>query len=200
MELSRPTLPRISLKQWSAALAGFSAMLLLAASGQAQDVWLSNGKDAPPDAALASSGHFGIQQIMTLDSDGLIERWNQPGAGVMIDSSSTVARNQPIFSYIIFTGCKADDAGKCNVTAIFKTFDPKGKPWGDQTEAPVWVGLPPPADRILQLSASGLGVVVEDKDRLGEYRVTADVTDHVAGIMLHVEKRFTAVAAKTSGK
>jgi len=144
---------------------------------------------------MTSSGDFAIKQIATLDNDGLNERWNQPTAGVLIDASSTVVRNKPIFTYIVFTGCKPDKSGACNVTAVFKMFDPNGKSWGSQLDTPIWVGLPAPAHGILQLSTGGLGMVVEDKDPLGAYRVTVDVTDHIAGITLHTEQMLTAVAS-----
>ena len=181
-------------------LVGLGTILLCATPGLTADQWQRNGEPAAPDKALASSGGFAVQQIATLDSDGLIERWSQPTDGVFIESSSIVVRNQPIFTYIVFTGCKPDKAGACNVTAVFKMFDPKRKPWGSQPDTPIWVGLPAPAHGILQLSANALGMVVEDKDALGEYRVTADVTDHVAGITLHTAKVLTAVAAKQAGQ
>jgi hypothetical protein len=170
--------------------------LICGSAGQAQSYWRVNGKPVGADPKFASSGEFAIQQIATLDGEGLSQRWNQPSAGVVLASASTMLRNQPIFTFIVFTGCKPDQSGSCNVTAQSHMFDPSGKPWGSSLDAPVWVGLPPPAKDILQLSSQYLGMVVEDKDPLGPYRVETVVTDNVAHITLHTQQILTAVATK----
>jgi hypothetical protein len=97
-------------------------------------------------------------------------------------------------TFITFKGCRADAAGNCNVTADFNTVDPLGKSYGKTRTSEVWVGHPRPPDGFLQLSASAYGLVFEDKDPLGPYRVRAAITDHVAGITLHTEQVLTAVA------
>ena len=165
---------------------------------QAQDQWLLNGKPAGSDPSVASSQGFAAKQIATLDAEEFNNRWNRPTPGVEVDSASKVRRNQPIFVFLVFTGCKANATGSCDVTADFKMIDPLGRPWGEQKNSPVWVGQAAPQYGVLQLSTSSLGMVVENKDPLGAYRVIADVTDHVAGITLHTEQVLTAVVGQSN--
>jgi hypothetical protein len=175
--------------------------LVGASRAGAQDQWLKDGKPAPQDPAMASSPQgFAVRQVATLEGEAFVRRWNEPTPGVTVDTSSRVGRNQPIFTFIVFTGCKADAAGKCNVSADFKMTDPNGKPWGEQKGMPVWVGIAAPAHGILQLSTAYLGLVVENKDPLGAYRVAADVIDHVANISLHTEQTIVASADKVSAR
>jgi hypothetical protein len=73
-------------------------------------------------------------------------------------------------------------------------FDPSGKPFGEQLNRPVWVGLPPPESHTIELSTVYLGMVVEDKDPLGTYRILTSITDHVSGVVLNTEMSITAAA------
>lgn len=160
------------------------------ASGQ--DGWRDGGKPISSDPSMASSKGFAVFQIATLDGEGFAAQWNKPTAGVEIAKTSKVARNQPVFTFIVFTGCTPDQSGTCNVTADFRMFDPAGKSFGEQLGSPVWVGMPPPAKYALQLSSQALGMVVENKDSLGAYRIVATVTDHVSGIRLTTEQTIIA--------
>jgi hypothetical protein len=158
----------------------------------AQEAWQKNGKPVGGDLSKASAKGFAVFQVATLDGEGFAARWNRPTAGVEVAETSKVARNQPVFTFIIFTGCTPDQRGQCNVTADFRMFDPAGRSFGEQIGAPVWVGLPPPAKNVLQLSSQYLGMVVENKDSLGSYRIVATVTDHVTGTSLTTEQTIVA--------
>lgn len=158
----------------------------------AQDAWQENGQPSSGDPSRASYKGFAVFQIATLDGEGFAARWNRPTPGVEVAATSKVARNQPVFTFILFTGCASDQAGKCNVTADFRMFDPAGKSFGEQIGSPVWVGLPPPPKYVLQLSTQYLGMVVENKDRLGSYRIVVTVTDHISGITLTTEQTIVA--------
>lgn len=145
---------------------------------------------------MAASGSFAVRQVATTEPEQLMEDWNKPSPGVRIVETSKVKRNQPIVTFILFTGCKADQSGNCNVTVDFDVSDPAKKIYSQEKASEVWVGYPPPEYRQLQLSASGLGIRFEDKDPLGVYLVEATVTDQVAGITLHTQQQLTVVAEK----
>ncbi|HEY1426495.1 MAG TPA: hypothetical protein VGF50_07475 [Caulobacteraceae bacterium] len=135
-------------------------------------------------------------QIATTDDQKLISDWQKPTPGAAISVDSETVRNKPIFVFILFKGCRPDQSGNCNVTADFETFEPGGKSYDVRTNAPIWVGHPPPPGDNLQLSESALGLRVEDKDSLGPYRVVATITDHVAGITLKTQQVLNATAAQ----
>lgn len=142
----------------------------------------------------ASAGDLSVLQIATTDPDALLAEWAKPTRGVRLTGSTRATRNQPIVTFIIFKGCKADASGACNLTADFTVTGPTGRVYSQEKAAKVWVGRRRPPNQALQLSESGLGLRFEDKDPLGPYRVRTTVTDHVAGVSLHTEQTLTAVA------
>ena len=149
---------------------------------------------AASQPSTASAGDFAVLQVATTDPNALLAEWAKPTPGVRLTSSTRAARNQPIVTFIIFKGCKADASGACNLTADFTVTGPTGRIYSQEKAARVWVGRPPPPKQALQLSESGLGLRFEAKDPLGPYRVRTTVTDHVAGVSLHTEQTLTAVA------
>ncbi|MDH7975028.1 hypothetical protein QH494_22830 [Sphingomonas sp. AR_OL41] len=151
-----------------------------------------------PGPDQATQGDFGTLQISTTDPEQLHKDWAQPTEGVRIATQDQATRNQPIFSFIVFRACKAGADGNCHVSVRFETLDPRGKPYDAGGEAPIW-DLPPPPSGRLQLSEGGLGLRIEDGEALGQYRVIARTTDHVAGITLTTEGTLTIVEAPRAG-
>ncbi len=154
-----------------------------------------NGKPAPPSLDRAESGGFSILQLASNDPQKFHADWDMPTPGVNLATISSTPRNKPIVTFIIFRGCRADAAGQCNVTVDFNVIGPDKSDYARQDHAPVWVG-PAPKNEHFHLSQSEMGLIIEDKDRLGPYVVHAVVTDHVAGITLRTEQVLTAEATK----
>jgi len=173
------------------------AMLLSAASATAQpapsNTWLQNGIAMKGALNTASAGGFGVMQIATTDPEHFMADWNKPGDFVKVDLATATVRHRPIVTFLLFTGCRPDAAGNCDVTADYEMTDPTGKRYDLSRNSKVWV-LPPPLGRALQLSADGYGSSFEDKDALGSYRVRATITDHVAGLTLHTEQTLVVSA------
>lgn len=156
------------------------------AQAQAQDAWTQGPN-------TASSGNFAIVQIATTDSAALRAEWAKPTPGVKLQTSTRMTRNQAIETFIIFKGCGLDKAGNCNLTVQYEVFNPAGKSL-IRVPGKIWVDRPPPPDLQLQLSASSLGLTLDDSDPLGPYRIQAKVTDHVAKVTLQTEQTLTAIA------
>jgi hypothetical protein len=173
-------------------MAVLALALLVASPVGAQNFWKRDGvpiKDLPPN--MASDDPFAAQQITTTDPDKLMADWQKPTPGVAITTSTVTPRNKPIVTFIVFSGCKADAAGKCNVTVDYLTKGPTGETYDTTNGAEVWVGKPPPPEHGLQLSAGALGIVFENKDPLGLYVVAATITDHVSGKVLRTRQTLT---------
>lgn len=168
-----------------AALASVAAVPAIA-----QDQWLRDERAySGKDAAIA--GQFATLQVQTTEPDQFMADWERPTAGVRLVSQDKVKRSRPIVTFVVFRGCKPNAAGACNVTADFTTTAPDGKVYDVSKNVEIWVGLPPPPGRAIQLSRGGLGLAFEPKDPAGEYRIVARTTDHVAGITLQTEKTLT---------
>jgi hypothetical protein len=169
------------------------SLALVLASTTAQAQW--NPRDAQghpvkagPEYAL--NGDFGVHQISTTDPEALEKAWKHPTAGVTIATQSQATRNQPIFTYIVFRGCKPAADGKCHVTTQFTITDPNGKPYGHPGEAPIW-NLPPAPKGNLLLGEGYSGLRIEDGELLGPYTVVARTTDHVANVTLTTQATLT---------
>jgi hypothetical protein len=149
---------------------------------------------APAKDESAAAGDFTAVQISTTDPEGLMRQWAVPTPRVNLTAARQMRRNQPIFTFIIFKGCRRDAAGACNVVARFEVFDPTGKPYNPPQDAEVWVAKPAPPVGVYQLSVGALGIGIEDGEPLGRYTVRATVTDKVSGVSLRTEQALTAVA------
>ena len=175
-----------------------TAMLLFASTAAAQpaseNTWLRDGLPFKGQPNVANLGAFGAMQIATTDADRFMADWNKPSAAVQAVLTTETVRHRPIVTFILFTGCRADASGNCNVTADYEMTDPVGKRYDLTPGSKVWVGLPPPPGRSLQLSADGYGNMFEEKDALGRYRVQATITDHVAGVTLRTEQTLVVSA------
>jgi hypothetical protein len=106
---------------------------------------------------------------------------------VDMHGTTAVRRGQPIDTFIAFRGCRADAAGRCNVTAAFELRGPDGKP---QAHPPMEVlaNQPRPPAGLIYLSHQSLGMTFTADDPVGAYIMRATVTDHVAAIALHTQQ------------
>ncbi|MBW8882885.1 MAG: hypothetical protein JF615_16115 [Asticcacaulis sp.] len=152
----------------------------------------THAADAPIGQQAASAG-FVVMQIATTDPDKLIDNWGKGEEGVRIESASVMKRNQPIAAFILFSGCRPNADGLCNVTADFETLAPNGAVYDKQTGVKVWVDRPAPPAMSIGLSEDGLGLRIEDKEALGGYVVRATVVDHNSGVTLQTTQTLTAV-------
>ena len=149
--------------------------------------------DDPKIGQQASSGDLLVMQIATTEPGKLMDSWGKDAEGVRVESANVMKRNQPIATFILFSGCRPDAEGLCNVTADFETLTPAGAVYDRQSGVKVWVGRPAPPAKSIGLSEGGLGLRIEDKDPLGAYVVRATVIDHVSGVRLQTTQTLTAV-------
>jgi hypothetical protein len=174
-------------------LAGACALAL---AGPATASPVTGGQAKRPPAAwpkapyAAQSGDFAVLQIMTDQPEKLIDDWQRASEGVHVVAISRTARHKPIYNFIAFQGCQANDAGECDVTVDYDVRDPAGKQWAQHT-GEVWVKRPAPGAGQLQLSLHALGLQMEAKDPLGVYLVRASITDHISGVTLATQQELT---------
>jgi hypothetical protein len=144
--------------------------------------------DRPPSPAphqpVASEGRAGdlqILQLWTPDPAAFLREWAEP-TPPRLPTASRTARNLPIEQFIIFSSCKADAAGNCRLTARIEIADPDGAPYGDPMAFTIWDDKPAPPPARMILSPNSIGLVVEDGEKLGTYRIHLAVTDVHAGV------------------
>ncbi len=155
--------------------------------------WRVNDKIAAADASRASGDGFGVQMMITGDYQGFWKAWEGP-TPPQLSVTSRTERGKPVHAMLVFSGCKAGADGNCNVMADFHITAPDGSSYGKQINAQVWK-LPPAPDFNLQLSEGSIGFSVDPGEMLGQYKLKAAVTDHVARIALAVEAPVNVVEA-----
>jgi hypothetical protein len=171
---------------------------LLTVSSPAMAQWHDAQGHIETGPEFATRGDFAAMQIATTDPERLENDWAQPTPVVAVQTQDAATRNQPIMSFIIFRGCRADADGNCHVTARFEIRDPRGKLYSSPREVSAW-DRPAPSHGNLQLSTAGIGLRVEDGEPLGGYSVIAQVTDHVSGITLKTQKTLSISEAPVAG-
>lgn len=132
---------------------------------------------------------FGVLQTAAPDSAKFIAAWKL-GAGGESATTKTVA-NRPLFTFLIFRGCKADAKGNCDVVADFVITRPDGTINEENKGLVVWNKAAPTDPKRPYLSDGVLGYGVDDEGPFGDYRVVATTTDRVAGVTLTTEQTLT---------
>ncbi len=155
-----------------------------------------NGTTVSNKPWIKTDGDFGAMLVFTGKPDELFASWNETRPGVHVSQTGIAVRGAPIVAVIFFSGCGADEKGRCDLVARFTTTTPAGKLWGKPVDADLWVGLPPPTGTNLQLSHGNLGIVIDPGDDLGVYTVKAEIKDRVTGKGMVLERQFTAVEAQ----
>jgi hypothetical protein len=168
---------------------------------QSEPFWKGIASEGP---AAASSGDLAVLQTATTNPDKLTADWlnveegTDRTTGFDLHNDARTTRNKPIVTFIVFRGCRPNSYGNCNLTADYNVVGPDGKPYAEAKLVQLWVDRPPPPSQNLELSASGFALVFEPKDALGDYRVHAIISDHVAGITLNTEQVLTLTGTTSS--
>ncbi|MEE9432901.1 MAG: hypothetical protein V3V15_01515 [Sphingorhabdus sp.] len=158
----------------------------------AQSLQASAKKPANPVEARAGNLH--IIQLWSSDQQRFLKEWKQP-TPPHLTTDSSIERNKPIFQFIIIGGCQANEAGNCDLSGETRMTGPDGKPYGEPLNFAVWDNLPAPPPNILSLAPAGIGLTVEDGEKLGPYKIKLSVTDNVAKVTATTEVTITAEEA-----
>lgn len=157
-------------------------------SSSASSQWIDRqGQPLPQTLSMRSDGNLGVQLVLTPDEKRFRHTWSTATAAPQLRSTDSLRRGEQISALVLFHGCAAGRNGKCDGDVKFTLIDPTGKnvPAG---EGPLW-SLPPQLGRIL-LSDTSLTVGFDGEDKLGTYKVQANVTDKVSGKKLELVAPF----------
>ncbi len=145
-------------------------------------------KPAPPPNIAEKDG-FGVMQVAAEDADKFIAAW-KVGNGAKNTVTRTIA-DKPLFTFLIFHGCKSDAEGKCDVVADFTITRPDGTINEDNKGFVVWNKAAPPDAKKPYISDGALGYGTDAEGPFGDYKVVATVTDRVAGISVTTEQTLS---------
>jgi hypothetical protein len=154
------------------------------------------GEPLPDRADRKAIGDFGAQMVFVPDEQSLFKVWDTPAPTVNVATVDKVTPGDQLNAFIVFSGCKNDKVGHCDVTVRFRVLQPNGKVYVHTPPMEVWQFKKAPSGRTLELGAQYLKVAIEPADMLGKYTVVADIKDHVSGASLNLSAPFTAVKSK----
>lgn len=147
----------------------------------------------PPALNISEKDGFGVMQVAATDATAFIAAW-KIGNGAKNETTRTVA-DKPLFTLLIFRGCKADADGKCNIVADFVINRPDGTVNEDNKGVVVWDKTAPADPKKPMIGDGALGYGVDSEGPFGDYRVVATVTDKVAGTSVTTEQTLTIAPA-----
>jgi hypothetical protein len=170
-----------------------AAIALVACAFGAHADWINKSGERLPDGEDRKSlGSFGAQLILVSDDQQMFKVWGTPGETVNVSTVRSVSIGGQANAFVVFSGCAPSKSGQCDVTMQFRVYQPNGKVYASAPPMEVWQGRPAPPARMLELSVQYLKVVIEPKDLLGKYVVSATVKDNVSGASLQLSSPFTA--------
>jgi hypothetical protein len=137
----------------------------------------------------AEQDGFGVLQTAAPDATRFIADWKL-GVGAKTASTSTIA-NKPLFTFLIFRGCKANAEGKCDVVADFVITRPDGTTDESNKGVAVWNKAAPADPKKPYIGDGALGFGTDEEGPFGDYRIVATVTDRVAGVSVTTEQTLT---------
>lgn len=171
--------------------------LLLLAPLVASAGWINKaGEPLPDSGARKATGSFGANLLFVSDENELQKRWSTPSANVEVKTTDKVALNRAISAFVVFSGCKPDERGNCNVSMRFRVLQPDGKVYAETPAMEVWHDKPAPPGKSLELSVQYLRLLLEAKDPLGKYIISSQVRDDNTGSVLQLQAPFTAIKTK----
>jgi hypothetical protein len=155
--------------------------------------WINKqGEKLPNSDDRKAVGDFGAQLILVADERELFKRWATPSETVDVKTTDTVEVNGFISAFIVFSGCKANAKGDCDVSMRFRVTQPDGKVYAETPAMEVWENKPTPRGKALELSVQYLKVRIEPKDQLGRYVIYSQVRDNNTDTVIQLQAPFTA--------
>jgi hypothetical protein len=146
-------------------------------------------KAAKPLSDRASRGKFGVLQVAAGDAGRFTKDWRLGIASA--DMTTSTVANSPLFTFLIFRGCKPGADGKCDLVADFVIYRPDGTTNEDNKGIVVWARAAPESSTKSTLGDGALGFGTDAEGPFGEYRVVATVTDRVAKISVTTQQVLT---------
>lgn len=175
------------------AMRNFIVLLVLTLSLSSHAGWINKSGEALPETeSRKAAGDCGAHMVLVADDQQMFKVWGTASETVNVQTIDTVAVNGQVNAFIVFSGCKANSSGLCDVTVQFRVYQPNGKVYAGTPPMEVWQRKCPPPGKSLELSVQYLKVVIEPSDLLGTYVVSANVKDNISGALLQLSAPFSA--------
>jgi hypothetical protein len=152
--------------------------------------WIDHDGRAIPDRQDAkSSDGFGVMLVLTADEVAFTRTWNSSAQRPVLQTTKRVQRGKSVSAMLLFSGCRPNSAGTCNVSVTYRLAGPDGTV---QNVGPynVWQRAAPKPG-IVQLGDAHLTLGLANNDPIGKYVVSATITDRNSGASIAVSTTLT---------
>ncbi len=141
------------------------------------DAWMENGLPVADSANVKSENGFGAQLWLTKD-DSIYDSCDSLKTS-KIEITKTVVRNLPIFAVFLFVNPGIDSKSNADIIADVIITNPEGEVYGQFQDMEIWQREYDFPKDTIQLAGGNLGLLIEDIDRLGVYKVKAIIKDKI---------------------
>jgi hypothetical protein len=152
--------------------------------------WFTDGKPDGPKSFQGGSGDFGAMIFMTTNSQKMLANWEAPTAGFHILESENVVKGKPIEALVVFSGCAANEEGNCIAEIDYQILKPDGTIYAEYKNTELWKNKPALPKGQMGLSVDRVGLIAEDSDPTGIYKVTCVVKDLVSNSKFFIYSSF----------
>lgn len=152
--------------------------------------WWQNGKPVPDSDNIKSKDGFGVQMWITND-ESFFDDWKKPETP-KLRFTETAIRNKKVFIIFLFINPGLDQSSTANVIADVLIKAPDGEIYGSFKDMEIWQRVYDTPRNSIQLGVGHLGLVIEDGEQLGTYKIEAVIKDELKAITLKVQTEFTA--------
>lgn len=157
-----------------------------------EGAWRENSQDGARKATadnIKSEKGFGVQLLITDDKEYL-EKWKDPAEPFQLRTVNFALRGQPVFILIIFANPGVDEKGMCDIVADFKITRPDGTISRDMKDSDCWRSMPPPPVGNIQLGKTSIGILIDEKDLAGRWKIEAVVKDGIKNAAVQLSNYF----------
>lgn len=152
--------------------------------------WIDHDGRAIPDRQDAkSSDGFGVMLVLTADEVVFTRTWNSSAQRPFLQTTKRVQRGKSVSAMLLFSGCRPNSAGTCNVSVTYRLAGPDGTVQ-DVGPYNVWQRAAPKPG-IVQLGDAHLTLGLANNDPIGKYVVSATITDRNSGASIAVSTTLT---------
>jgi hypothetical protein len=152
--------------------------------------WIDHDGRAISDRQDAkSSDGFGVMLVLTADEVAFSRAWNSSMQRPVLQTTNRVQRGKSVSAMLLFSGCKSNSEGTCNVSIAYRLVGPDGTV---QNVGPynVWQRTAPKPG-VVQLGDAHLTLSLGNNDPIGKYVVSATITDRNSGASIAVSTTLT---------
>ncbi|WP_155836998.1 hypothetical protein [Paraburkholderia mimosarum] len=152
--------------------------------------WIDHDGRAIPDRQDAKSfDGFGVMLVLTADEVAFMRAWNSSVQRPVLQTTKRVQRGKSVSAMLLFSGCKPNSAGTCDVSVTYRIAGPDGTVQ-DAGPYNVWQRTVPKPG-IVELGDAHLTLGLANNDPIGKYVVSATITDRNAGASIAVSTTLT---------